>query len=56
MLKNILNLEGVQKLSKNEQKNVNGGRCMAYYDCAEKGDGYSWSESACGCVCPTCNF
>ncbi|MEO8515832.1 MAG: hypothetical protein ABI426_03765 [Flavobacterium sp.] len=25
MLKNILNFEGVQKLSKNEQKSINGG-------------------------------
>ena len=27
MLKNILNLAGVKELSKNEQKNVKGGRC-----------------------------
>ena len=26
MLKNILNLEGAQKLSNNEQKSINGGR------------------------------
>jgi len=26
MIKNILKLEGVQKLGKNEQKNVKGGR------------------------------
>lgn len=26
MLKSILNLEGAQQLSKNEQKNANGGR------------------------------
>ena len=26
MLKNILNLEGAQKLSNNEQKNISGGR------------------------------
>ncbi|WP_189337072.1 hypothetical protein [Flavobacterium laiguense] len=26
MLKNILNLEGAQKLTKNEQKSINGGR------------------------------
>ena len=25
MLKNILNLEGAQKLTKNEQKSINGG-------------------------------
>jgi hypothetical protein len=26
MLKNILNIEGAQKLTKNEQKSINGGR------------------------------
>ena len=26
MLKNILNLEGAQKLTKNEQKSISGGR------------------------------
>jgi hypothetical protein len=26
MLKNILNLDGAQQLSKNEQKEINGGR------------------------------
>ena len=34
MLKNILKLEGAQKLTKNEQKSINGGRvplcCLAW--------------------------
>jgi hypothetical protein len=29
MLKNILKLEGTQKLTKNEQKSVNGGKAPA---------------------------
>ena len=29
MLKNILNLEGAQKLTKNEQKNISGGVNLA---------------------------
>jgi hypothetical protein len=35
MLKNILNLEGAQKLTKNEQKSINGGRiaCDATHPC-----------------------
>jgi hypothetical protein len=57
MLKNILKLDGAQQLSKNEQKEVNGGKgCHAYYDCSEKGEGYSWSSIACGCVCESCNY
>jgi hypothetical protein len=35
MLKNILSLEGAQKLTKNEQKSINGGRlaCDATHSC-----------------------
>lgn len=35
MLKNILNLDGAQQLSKNEQKTINGGRlrCDASTPC-----------------------
>ncbi|MCV9933665.1 hypothetical protein OIU80_15385 [Flavobacterium sp. LS1R47] len=28
MLKNILKLEGAQKLTSSEQKNINGGACV----------------------------
>ncbi|MCC9072091.1 hypothetical protein LNQ49_10920 [Flavobacterium sp. F-65] len=34
MLKNILNLEGAQELSKNEQKRIKGSTVMPKYDCA----------------------
>ena len=33
MLKNILKLDGAQKLSKNEQKSINGGKIMACAEC-----------------------
>ena len=35
MLKNILNLEGAQQLTKSEQKSINGGRiyCDAQHFC-----------------------
>ena len=36
MLKNILNLEGAQQLSNNEQKEINGGlpvECTRNYSC-----------------------
>ncbi|MES2812951.1 MAG: hypothetical protein V4670_10820 [Bacteroidota bacterium] len=39
MLKNILNLEGAQKLSNNEQKSINGGITQA---CAN-----AWSTMFC---------
>lgn len=32
MLKNILNLEGAQQLSKNEQKSINGGLINCAHD------------------------
>ncbi|HLF50704.1 hypothetical protein [Flavobacterium sp.] len=42
MLKNILNLEGAQKLTKNEQKSINGGlvvkvcesQCLSNVECS----------------------
>ena len=38
MLKNILKLDGAQKLSKNEQKSINGGITQAMAQCmAENG-------------------
>lgn len=44
MLKNILKLDGAQLLSKNEQKEVNGGRRACSSGCGIKGiccaDGY----------------
>jgi hypothetical protein len=48
MLKNILNLEGAQKLTKNEQKKINGGLCegqwiqcgMTQLDCTSEGGRY----------------
>jgi hypothetical protein len=48
MLKNILDLEGAQKLTNNEQKNINGGICegqwmqcgMTRLDCTSEGGIY----------------
>ena len=42
MLKNILNLDGAQQLSKNEQKEINGGIPVPSGSCATTicGDGY----------------
>jgi hypothetical protein len=56
MLKNILKLEGAQKLTQNEQKSINGGldKCIRvfYYastaaDCAEEGGLYSAVTGKC---------
>ena len=52
MLKNILNLKGVKTLSKEEQRNVNGGRC---------GDGCNPAEECCyrtqaGCFVRACPY
>jgi len=47
MLKNILNLEGAQKLTKNEQKGIKGGLCYPFAPCAE---GYTWSMTKCDCL------
>jgi len=33
MLKNILKLEGAQKLTKNEQKSIKGGQAPADWEC-----------------------
>ena len=46
MLKNILNLEGAQKLTKNEQKSINGGK--SYVPACAEGGFLSSRES-----CPT---
>jgi hypothetical protein len=52
MLKKILKLEGAQKLTKNEQKDVNGGNnCHSFKVCEE---GYSWSIPQCACICDNC--
>ena len=37
MLKNILKLDGAQKLSKNEQKTINGGITEAMAQCLANG-------------------
>jgi hypothetical protein len=44
MLKNILNLNGAQQLSKNEQKVVNGG-LPAYRLCCDVNGGPSYSTT-----------
>ena len=55
MLKNILNLNGAQQLSKNEQKNINGGICQGQtlYSCATKifclGEGGRWTGTNVNC-------
>ncbi len=36
MLKNILNLEGAQKLNREEQKSVSGGKAL--YNCSQDSD------------------
>ena len=54
MLKNILKLEGAQKLSKNEQKTIKGGICqgqsiqcrMTKFDCLSE-DGIYRSNGCC---------
>ena len=51
MLKNILKLEGAQKLTKNEQKSINGGikvqpancACFCYNSNNQKVDAYCFS-------------
>ncbi len=45
MLKNILKLDGAQKLSKNDQKSINGGACPCTGRC---GAGYV-CFGKCGC-------
>lgn len=44
MLKNILKLTGLQELSKNEQKNVNGGGLIQMSICSGTGTGGISSE------------
>jgi hypothetical protein len=48
MLKSILKLEGAQKLTKNEQKSINGGiQCAPYPQC--NGNEVSfYKRNACG--------
>lgn len=45
MLKNILNLEGAQQLSNNEQKEINGGKPAP--SCQE--GGYATDRNSCLC-------
>jgi hypothetical protein len=55
MLKNILKLEGAQKLTKKEQKSINGGfGCIRTFywtmtaaECAEEGGTYNASTGKC---------
>lgn len=54
MLKNILNLDGAQKLTKNEQKEITGGTVVNPDTCAGKRTGelctsYGWV--CCNRVC-----
>jgi hypothetical protein len=46
MLKNILNLDGAQQLSKNEQKEINGGRKLYTGTCENLPGGWQM-------ICPT---
>ena len=58
MLKNILKLDGAQQLSKNEQKEISGGRpiiCMINGVCTRYSS--ACMESACKAeviICPIC--
>jgi len=61
MLKNILSLKGAQKISKSEQKEINGGtKQMGPFYCAcENGSGGAWVYSHIECVdfkFATCNM
>jgi hypothetical protein len=47
MLKNILKLEGAQKLSKNEQKNINGGTYIELDLKCWSSETRTWSRSNC---------
>ena len=56
MLKNILNLKGAQKLSKNEQITINGGgssRCAEGF-CAGKLDGTCCNHNKQSCIQGCC--
>jgi hypothetical protein len=51
MLKNILDLEGAQKLTKNEQKEVNGGRMAAgLFACSCNGQVLAYVDSVSDCL------
>jgi hypothetical protein len=63
MLKNILNLNGAQKLSKNEQKEINGGICRGQVlvscsvktDCLDGGGAWLGANVNCGrCIYGSC--
>ncbi|MDH7446960.1 hypothetical protein [Aquimarina sp. 2201CG14-23] len=45
MLKNILKLDGVQKLNKNGLKSINGGNLAAAIECELAG--HTWSGLGC---------
>jgi hypothetical protein len=49
MLKNILKLEGAQKLTKNEQNNINGGIAFVCCEWCADGSCLDWTSS--GAVC-----
>jgi len=52
MLKNILNLDGAQKLSQKQQQSINGGATCAHI-CANAGNYPAYQCIACECVhCP----
>jgi hypothetical protein len=55
MLKNISKLNGVQQLSKKEQKNIVGGLMMAYScDKNECPQGYRCCKDACKAITRSC--
>jgi hypothetical protein len=57
MLKNILKLDGTQKLSKNEQKSINGG-FVREDACADGQECLGRNQICCkgACVYPTLNY
>lgn len=52
MLKNILNLEGIQKLTNAEQKEINGGK-LPPPSC---GEGWVYVGNVSSCVCATGSY
>ncbi|NRS89752.1 hypothetical protein HNQ02_002684 [Flavobacterium sp. 7E] len=54
MLKNILKLQGAQKLTKNEQKSINGGGSILYQQMCSRCDDFESHSPACiPWNCPT---
>jgi hypothetical protein len=49
MLKNILNLDGAQQLSNNEQKSINGGITIACNNAIQGGSCY-WKTAGVACL------